>query len=135
MWAIFLPPAIFPACAPLLNFLFSFHFRQSRGADFNEIAFFRFSHRFPVCLFFASPTLIFFLGPFRPPARTHRRATQPKRKFENFKLEINTLRIFSVHGETKRAAFDSGPFHGTQNFLEASQDGSSPSLFVREAIL
>ena len=44
--------------------------------------------------------------------------------FEIFCLENFTLRTFLVHRMVNRTAFDSGGFYCTQNFLEASQDGS-----------
>ena len=130
----FASPAIFHTCAPLLKFIFFPHFRKSRGFDFNESAIFRFFHRFPVCLFsfFSPPPLILSLGPFRPMLAHHAPAN---RNLKNFDLDMFTLRQIKLHRMVNRSAFDLGAFYCAQNFLEASQDGSSPSLFVREAIL
>ena len=82
-------------------------------------------------VFFPSP-LILSLGPFRPMlAHTH----QPIEIEKNFDLEMFTLRQIKLRRMVNGAAFDLGAFYYTQKFLEASQDGSSPLTFVREAIL
>ena len=133
MWAIFLPQPFSLPVPPFSNFFFPFTLGNPEGLISTKLLFFAHSIVFRYVFFPPPPHP--FLGPFRPPARTHRGVPQPKQNFENFKSEIITLRTFSVHWEEKRTAFDLGPFYGTQNFLEASQDGSSPSLFVREAIL
>ena len=76
----FASPAIFHTCAPLLKFIFSLHFRKSRGVDFNETTFFSLLHRFSVCLFsfFSPPPSSFPPWAFSPTAGTH---TPAKSKF------------------------------------------------------
>ena len=80
------------------------------------------------------PPPILSLAQFSHHQRETRTAVgQPKKNF--FRSGTITLRIFSVLEEPNRKAPISGAFQCTQTLLEGLQDGSSPLLFVREAIL
>ena len=126
-------PAISHPCAPLLKFLFFLILGNPEGLISTKLLFSLLPSFFGMSFFVFFPSPLFLsLGPFRPMLAHHAPAN---RNLKNFDLDMFTLRQIKLHRMVNRSAFDLGAFYCTQNFLEASQDGSSPSLFVREAIL